>query len=76
VLVIGAVLASGVDGAAYRSTFVEASRPAWWITTACGALVLGLGALTSGHWARGTAQRTAERLQAPETAPQEVGSRG
>jgi EmrB/QacA subfamily drug resistance transporter len=76
VAVIGAVLASGVDGAAYRSTFVEASRPAWWIMTACGAVVLILGALTSGRWAQATARRTAERLAAPETVPVEAASRG
>ncbi len=76
VAVIGAVLASGVDGAAYRSTFVEASRPAWWIMTGCGALVLVVGALTSGRWAQATARRTAERLEAPETVPMEAATRG
>ena len=74
VAVIGAVLASGVHGTAYRSAFVEASRPAWWIITGCGALVLLLGVVTSGRWARATALRTAERLRAPETAPETVHS--
>ncbi|WP_030680221.1 MFS transporter [Streptomyces sp. NRRL B-1347] len=66
VAVIGAVLASGVT-TSYATDFTPASRPAWWIITACGATVLCVGALTSGPWARATARRTAERL-APETA--------
>jgi hypothetical protein len=66
VAVIGAVLASGVGTSSYRSTFVSAARPGWWILTACGVAILILGALTSGRWARRTAERTAERLEAPE----------
>jgi EmrB/QacA subfamily drug resistance transporter len=74
VAVIGAVLASGMRGlgsgsrAAYRDAFADASAPAWWIITVCGFLVLVVGALTSGRWARGTALRTAERLAAPQPA--------
>ncbi|MCX4908833.1 MFS transporter [Streptomyces sp. NBC_00878] len=66
VAVIGAVLASGVGSSSYRDTFVAAARPAWWIITACGLAVLILGALTSGRWARGTAERTARRLESAE----------
>ncbi|MBM7171676.1 MFS transporter [Streptomyces sp. G44] len=66
VAVIGAVLASGVAASSYATGFTEASRPAWWIIAACGLAVLALGALSSGRWARGTAERTAERLAAPE----------
>ncbi|MDQ1029413.1 EmrB/QacA subfamily drug resistance transporter [Streptomyces umbrinus] len=66
VAVIGAVLASGVGSSSYRDTFVSAARPAWWIITACGLAVLVLGALTSGRWARRTAERTALRLESPE----------
>ncbi|MFI2613685.1 MFS transporter [Streptomyces sp. NPDC018584] len=69
VAVIGAVLASGVATSSYAATFTEASRPAWWIIAGCGLAVLLIGALSSGRWARGTAERTAERLEAPETAP-------
>ncbi|GGV48844.1 MFS transporter [Streptomyces spectabilis] len=70
VAVIGAVLASGVT-TSYATDFTPASRPAWWIITACGATVLCVGTLTSGRWARATAQRTAARLT-PDTegAPQ------
>ncbi|RYJ23923.1 putative efflux membrane protein [Streptomyces sp. L-9-10] len=67
VAVIGAVLAAGTAGAvasaSYKTGFVKASHPAWWIITACGVCVLLVGALTSGAWARRTARRTAERLE-------------
>ncbi|MFE9886719.1 MFS transporter [Streptomyces scopuliridis] len=70
VAVIGAVLAGGTVGAvastsstSYETGFMEASHPAWWIITACGLCVLLVGALTSGAWARGTAHRTAKRLE-------------
>ncbi|MET9102665.1 MFS transporter [Streptomyces antibioticus] len=62
VAVVGAVLAAGVTTSAYRETFVSAAVPGWWILTACGALVLTVGVLTTGPWGRGTADRTAERL--------------
>ncbi|MFF1922709.1 MFS transporter [Streptomyces sp. NPDC058221] len=74
VAVIGAVLAAGMTGAGPSSgsgsagDFVAASRPAWWIITGCGVCVLLVGALSSGRWARGTARRTAERLEAPAAA--------
>lgn len=63
VAVIGAVLAAGVGSAPYREAFVAAARPGWWILTFCGAAVLALGALTTGAWARRTAERTADRLR-------------
>ncbi|WP_327297700.1 MULTISPECIES: MFS transporter [unclassified Streptomyces] len=68
VAVIGAVLASGVNGATHTGGFAGASRTAWWIITACGVAVLAFGLLTSGKWAQRSARRTAERLDAPETA--------
>ncbi|MGW3955228.1 MFS transporter [Streptomyces sp. NPDC004752] len=66
VAVIGSVLAAGIGSSAFAPAFVDAARPGWWILTACGAAVLVLGALTSGRWARHTAERTAERLESPE----------
>ena len=66
VAVVGAVLASGVGSSSYASTFVSAARPGWWILTACGLAVLVVGALTSGRWARRTAERTAERLESTD----------
>ncbi|GAA1353917.1 MFS transporter [Streptomyces beijiangensis] len=69
VAVIGAVLASGVSRSSYAESFNGASRPAWWIITGCGVAVLFVGLLTSGRWARASARRTAERLEAPEAFP-------
>lgn len=66
VAVIGAVLAAGIGSSSYADSFVSAARPAWWIVTVCGFAVLVLGALTTGTWARGTADRTAKRLDAAE----------
>lgn len=71
VAVIGSVLASGVGSGPYREVFVTAARPDWWILTACGLAVLILGALTTGRWARRTAERTAERLRTAETRQQD-----
>ncbi|MEU6844342.1 MFS transporter [Streptomyces sp. NPDC046716] len=68
VAVIGAVLASGVAGSSYAASFVTAGRACWWIITGCGLAVLVLGAVTSGAWARGTARRTARRLEEPADA--------
>ncbi|MFF7973335.1 DHA2 family efflux MFS transporter permease subunit [Streptomyces sp. NPDC007905] len=66
VAVVGAVLASGVSSSSYRDAFVTAAQPGWWILTACGLAVLVLGFVTSGRWARRTAERTAEKLESAE----------
>ncbi|MFF2566789.1 MFS transporter [Streptomyces sp. NPDC058084] len=76
VAVAGAVLTAGLGTAAYGAGgaggadplagFVDASRAVYWIITACGLCVLLAGALTSGAWARRTAERTARLLE--ETA--------
>jgi hypothetical protein len=58
VAVVGSVLSSGLAGS-LRTGFVAASHPAWWILAGCGLAVFGIGALTTGHWAVGTAERTA-----------------
>ncbi|CAM5529961.1 MFS transporter [Streptomyces narbonensis] len=66
VAVVGAVLAAGVGAGTAPETFVAPARPGYWIVTACGAAVLLVGALTSGAWARHTAERTARFLAAEE----------
>ncbi|MFI9241671.1 MFS transporter [Streptomyces sp. NPDC053086] len=66
VAVVGAVLASGIGSSPYREVFVTAARPGWWILAGCGLAVLVLGLLTSGPWARRTADRTARRLESAE----------
>ncbi|MEV6402876.1 MFS transporter [Streptomyces bobili] len=75
VAVIGAVLAAGIGASSYRETFVSAAVPGWWILAGCGAVVLVVGLVSSGAWARGTAARTAERLAVPEVREQ-VGASG
>ncbi|WP_306187042.1 MULTISPECIES: MFS transporter [unclassified Streptomyces] len=66
VAVVGALLASGVGSSSYKDAFVSAARPGWWVLVACGLAVLVLGAITSGRWARRTAEHTADRLQEHE----------
>ncbi|MGW0285603.1 MFS transporter [Streptomyces sp. NPDC003236] len=66
VAVVGAVLAAGVGSSPYRDTFVTAARPGWWILAGCGLAVLVLGWVTSGRWARRTAERTAEELESAD----------
>ncbi|MFF9024380.1 MFS transporter [Streptomyces eurythermus] len=77
VAVIGAVLASGIGSSPYRRTFVPAARPGWWILAGCGLAVLVLGLLTSGRWARRTAERTAASLEPARIRPfAETASKG
>ncbi|MFD9727994.1 MFS transporter [Streptomyces sp. NPDC059072] len=71
VAVVGAVLAAGMaDG----RDFTEAAVPAWWIITLCGALVLVLGAASTGAWALRTADRTARALEEPASPVAEMGA--
>lgn len=63
IAVIGSVLNSGLGDRDIGTGFVSASRGAWWVVIGCGIGVLILGAVISGRWARGTADRTAELLQ-------------
>ncbi|WP_330296311.1 MFS transporter [Streptomyces sp. NBC_00503] len=83
VAVVGAVLAAGLAGSASApgadsgpasaADFLAAAEPAWWIITVCGLLVLVVGLLTSGRWARGTALRTARTLE-PGPDPARTGA--
>jgi EmrB/QacA subfamily drug resistance transporter len=66
VAVIGSVTISALRGP-FRLDFAAASHAGWWILTACGVGVLGLGLLVSGGWAQRTARRTA-RLLMPASA--------
>jgi EmrB/QacA subfamily drug resistance transporter len=66
VAIIGSAVASGLAGSLHTG-FAAASHAGWWIVAGCGGLVLVLGLLTTGAWARGTARRTAELLM-PDTS--------
>jgi EmrB/QacA subfamily drug resistance transporter len=65
VAVLGAVAGGGVTGAIGRG-FAHSTRPGWWIVAALGLAVAAFGYLTTTGWARGTARRTAERLEEPD----------
>jgi EmrB/QacA subfamily drug resistance transporter len=64
VAVIGAAVASAVRGPT-ATGFAAASHVGWWIVFGCGLGVLALGLLTTGRWARGTA----DALTAPARQP-------
>jgi MFS family permease len=59
VAVVGSVLNSGLAGQSVATGFATASGPAWWVIIGCGLAVLVLGAVTTGRWARSTANRAA-----------------
>ena len=58
VAVIGSVVVSGLAGP-LRTGFVPASHAGWWVLTGCGVAVLTLGLITTGPWARHTAELVA-----------------
>jgi len=68
VAVMGSVLSGNLRGP-MRTGFVPASQLGWWIVAACGAIIVILGIITTGPWARRTAARTAARLEAGGTPP-------
>jgi sugar phosphate permease len=65
VALTGSAVASSLHGS-LRTGFVPASHAGWLIVAGCGVLVLLAGLATSGRWARGTAERTADRLMSEE----------
>jgi EmrB/QacA subfamily drug resistance transporter len=71
VAVVGSAVISVMAGP-LRTSFVAASHVGWWIITGCSLLVLVIGLLSTGRWARQTAARTADRLMSDE-APVPVG---
>ncbi|MFI9207265.1 MFS transporter [Streptomyces sp. NPDC053253] len=75
VAVVGAVLAAGMSAGTAPGAFEAAARPGYWIVTGCGVAVLVVGALTSGAWARRTAERTARSLAAEEEGEAPVAAR-
>src|SRR6476661_5249427 len=68
VAAMGSVLSGNLHGP-MRTGFVPASQLGWWIVAACGAIIVILGFITTGPWARRTAARTAARLEAGGTPP-------
>jgi len=62
VALTGSIVGSAVGGDV-SAHLAGASHPAWWMIAVFGALVLALGVLTSGAWARRTAARCAQALE-------------
>jgi hypothetical protein len=50
------------------AAYPVATHPVWWILCGCGLLVLALGLVSTGAWARHSAERIAHLLQEPEAA--------
>jgi EmrB/QacA subfamily drug resistance transporter len=65
VAVIGAIAGGAVSGAIGRS-FAAATHPGWWIIAGLGVVILALGLVTTGAWARGTARRVADAFPGRE----------
>jgi MFS family permease len=65
VAVTGSIVAGGLG-----SAFIASSHLAWAAIAGCGAVVVPLGFLSTGAWARATAKRNGERLK--ERATQSV----
>jgi EmrB/QacA subfamily drug resistance transporter len=62
VAVVGSAATVRVVGS-FRSGFAQASHAGWWIVVGCSLVIVVLGLVTTGGWARATAQTTADRLR-------------
>jgi EmrB/QacA subfamily drug resistance transporter len=69
---VGGALGVAVLGAAVSTAtgadFAARSRTGWWIIVALGAVVLVLGLVTTGKWARATTERVAVHTEPPMAA--------
>jgi EmrB/QacA subfamily drug resistance transporter len=61
VAIAGSAVLSVLHGS-LRAGFTDASRVGWWIITGCGVAILAVGLVSTGRWARATAQRTADLM--------------
>ncbi|MGH3195108.1 MAG: hypothetical protein ACRDNT_04065 [Streptosporangiaceae bacterium] len=68
VAVAGSVLNSGLHGP-MSTPFSAASHPAWLAMAACGALIVPIGFVITGRWARRTVARTAALFDDGSFAP-------
>jgi EmrB/QacA subfamily drug resistance transporter len=73
VAVVGSAVLSALAGV-FRLGFAQASHVGWLIIAGCGVAVFAVGAITTGRWARATAERTAGSLL-PAVAQIPVGTR-
>jgi EmrB/QacA subfamily drug resistance transporter len=58
VAVTGSIVAVGLG-----PEFISSSHAAWAVIAGCGVVILVLGLVSTGPWARGTAERNGERLR-------------
>jgi len=72
VAILGSLVLGRIGAGDFHQRFASASHAGWWLIAVLGLVVLVLGALTSGRWARGTAERTAERLVSEEGERREL----
>jgi EmrB/QacA subfamily drug resistance transporter len=63
VAIIGSVIASHVTQLTASSGFTDAYRISWSIIAGCGLALLVFGFITTGIWAKRTANRNAERMK-------------
>lgn len=59
---LGVAIAGSVVATSAGARFMPAAHAAYWINAGYGLLVLAFAVVTTGRWARGTAERTAARL--------------
>jgi MFS family permease len=62
-ITLGVAVLGTVVGGGLGSGFAQATRAGWWIVAVLGLAVALLGYVTTSGWARGTACRTAQRLE-------------
>ena len=74
VAVVGSILVANLHGP-LTTGFASATRPAWWLVAAMGAVVLALALATTGRVGRASAARTAELIERAESrVPAAAGS--
>ncbi|WP_130290590.1 hypothetical protein [Pseudonocardia sediminis] len=68
VAVLGALVTATIVGPV-ATGFVDAARVSWVVMCGCGLLVVVLALVTTGRWARGTAERLAVLFDVDVPAP-------
>jgi EmrB/QacA subfamily drug resistance transporter len=64
IAVIGAVVGASSSSSSFGPGFAHATHAGWWLIVGLGVVMLGVGAVTTTAWARGTAVATRERFLA------------
>jgi EmrB/QacA subfamily drug resistance transporter len=64
VAIIGSVLAAGAMAVRPGSAFTVDAHASWWILASAGALVVVVALITTGNWAKTTAERTHKLIEA------------